>query len=51
MDMMTQQNAAMVEQSTAAARALAGEATALSTLVDGFRTTAQYNGFTLRRAA
>ena len=51
MDMMTQQNAAMVEQSTAAARALAGEATALSTLVDGFRTTAQDNSFTLRRAA
>ena len=38
MDRMTQQNAAMVEQSTAAARSLAGEATELTDLVSQFRT-------------
>lgn len=38
MDMMTQQNAAMVEESTAAAKALAGEAAALSQLVARFQT-------------
>lgn len=37
MDTMTQQNAAMVEEATAAARSLAGEATRLSSLVDRFR--------------
>jgi methyl-accepting chemotaxis protein len=36
MDKMTQQNAAMVEQSTAAARSLAGEADQLSELVSRF---------------
>jgi methyl-accepting chemotaxis protein len=51
MDLMTQQNAAMVEQSTAAARALAGEATTLSTLVDSFRTTSRDDSPALRRAA
>lgn len=38
MDKMTQQNAAMVEQSTAAARSLAGEADELSALVARFQT-------------
>ena len=38
MDMMTQQNAAMVEQSTAATRALEDEAQSLTTLVATFRT-------------
>ncbi len=38
MDKMTQQNAAMVEESTAAARSLAGEADELSTLVARFDT-------------
>lgn len=38
MDKVTQQNAAMVEQSTAAARSLAGEADALTALVARFRT-------------
>lgn len=51
MDVMTQQNAAMVEESTAAARALATEATALSSLVDGFRTTGQDDRIALRYAA
>ncbi len=51
MDMMTQQNAAMVEESTAAARALSSEASALSALVDGFRTTSQHSDFELLRAA
>ncbi|MGU3314179.1 methyl-accepting chemotaxis protein [Sphingomonas sp. M6A6_1c] len=37
MDGMTQQNAAMVEQATAAARELAGEADALAQDVDGFK--------------
>lgn len=39
MDKMTQQNAAMVEQSTAAARSLATEADELAALVEQFRTT------------
>ena len=39
MDQMTQQNAAMVEQSTAAARSLANEAVALSHLVGNFTIT------------
>jgi methyl-accepting chemotaxis protein len=38
MDRMTQQNAAMVEQSTAAARSLADEAAELTRLVAHFRT-------------
>ncbi len=38
MDMMTQQNAGMVEQSAAAARSLATEATGLADLVSQFRT-------------
>jgi methyl-accepting chemotaxis protein len=38
MDMMTQQNAAMVEQSTAATRSLEEEARGLAGLVAGFRT-------------
>ncbi|SFF84661.1 methyl-accepting chemotaxis protein [Novosphingobium sp. CF614] len=37
MDVVTQQNAAMVEESTAAARSLASEADALAALVGGFR--------------
>lgn len=37
MDTMTQQNAAMVEEATAAARSLAGEADRLATLVSRFR--------------
>jgi hypothetical protein len=37
MDRMTQQNAAMVEQATAAARSLASEAHELTALVDRFR--------------
>lgn len=36
MDRITQQNAALVEESTAASRSLAGEATNLGTLVDRF---------------
>jgi methyl-accepting chemotaxis protein len=37
MDQVTQQNAAMVEQSTAASHSLAGEATKLSKLVGQFK--------------
>ena len=37
MDQVTQQNAAMVEQSTAASHALAGEAEGLNRLLDGFQ--------------
>ena len=37
MDQVTQQNAAMVEQSTAASHALAGEADALNRLISGFQ--------------
>lgn len=45
MDRMTQQNAAMVEESTAAARSLADEAGALTGLVSSFRTTQQSGGY------
>lgn len=41
MDKMTQQNAAMVEESTAAARNLAGEAHSLTTLVSQFVVTSE----------
>jgi methyl-accepting chemotaxis protein len=41
MDRMTQQNAAMVEQSTAASRSLADEATELAGLVSQFRTSSE----------
>ena len=41
MDKMTQQNAAMVEQSTAASRSLADEAEKLSTLVEKFEINSQ----------
>jgi methyl-accepting chemotaxis protein len=37
MDTMTQQNAAMVEEATAAARSLANESSRLSSLVSKFR--------------
>lgn len=54
MDTMTQQNAAMVEEATAAARSLAGEADRLSSLVSKFRLETrdsyQANG-SLRQAA
>jgi methyl-accepting chemotaxis protein len=40
-DLMTQQNAAMVEQATAAARSLAGEADRMANLVSHFRLEAQ----------
>lgn len=54
MDTMTQQNAAMVEEATAAARSLAGEASRLSSLVSQFRLEGQGGGAGqrgLRRAA
>lgn len=44
MDKMTQQNAAMVEESTAAARSLAGEAEQLSRLVADFRVSGSGTG-------
>jgi methyl-accepting chemotaxis protein len=44
MDKMTQQNAAMVEQSNAAARSLAEEATDLSALVQAFETGGRKDG-------
>lgn len=44
MDRMTQQNAAMVEESTAAARSLAGEADELAALVTQFRTGGHTDG-------
>jgi methyl-accepting chemotaxis protein len=44
MDKMTQQNAAMVEQSTAAARSLADEANRLATLVNQFALGQQTSG-------
>lgn len=44
MDTMTQQNAAMVEEATAAARSLAGEANRLSSLVANFRLEDQRTG-------
>lgn len=43
MDRMTQQNAAMVEESTAASRSLSSEAADLAGLVTRFRTTAMVN--------
>ncbi|HQS69438.1 MAG: globin-coupled sensor protein [Novosphingobium sp. 28-62-57] len=53
MDTMTQQNAAMVEEATAAARSLASEADSLSRLVSQFRLDAgkEQAPRTLRRAA
>ncbi len=55
MDQVTQQNAAMVEQSTAASHALAGEAQELSRLVERFRLDAAPVGATatapVRRSA
>ena len=50
MDTMTQQNAAMVEEATAAARSLANESNRLSTLVSNFRLETQTSG-SYRRAA
>jgi len=44
MDRVTQQNAAMVEQSTAAARSLADEARELSSIVDRFSATGRDSG-------
>jgi methyl-accepting chemotaxis protein len=44
MDRMTQQNAAMVEQSTAAARSLADEANELTNMVGRFRTAGDTTG-------
>ena len=44
MDRVTQQNAAMVEQSTAAARSLADEARELNTIVGRFENGASYGG-------
>jgi methyl-accepting chemotaxis protein len=44
MDRVTQQNAAMVEQSTAAARSLADEARELNSVVSRFRTGLAYGG-------
>ncbi len=41
MDKMTQQNAAMVEETTAAARNLAGEADRLASLLTGFQLSAR----------
>jgi len=52
MDRMTQHNAAMVEESTAAARSLASEASGLSALVVRFKTSeASENGILHRLAA
>ena len=51
MDKMTQQNAAMVEESTAAARSLATEATDLSALVQRFQTGAAVEAAPTRAAA
>lgn len=51
MDMMTQQNAAMVEESTAASKALADEAASLSVLVARFRTSSLHAQPALRQAA
>ncbi|MFM9829007.1 MAG: methyl-accepting chemotaxis protein [Sphingomonas sp.] len=50
MDKMTQQNAAMVEESTAAARSLAGEADELSALVARFQT-GSHSGAALSRVS
>lgn len=51
MDRSTQQNAAMVEQSSAAARSLADEASALNGLVERFRTGGGAGGIAFARAA
>ncbi len=51
MDRMTQHNAAMVEESTAAARSLASEANGLSALVVHFQTSEAEHGGTVRRLA
>lgn len=51
MDTMTQQNAAMVEEATAAARSLASESSRLSTLVSQFRLERQGGGMSFRNAA
>ncbi|NML93459.1 methyl-accepting chemotaxis protein [Novosphingobium olei] len=51
LDRVTQQNAAMVEESNAAAHSLAREAESLKALVARFRTEAANAGFTLRHAA
>ena len=51
MDTMTQQNAAMVEEATAAARSLANESSRLSTLVSNFRLETQAVAAGYRHAA
>ena len=51
MDKMTQQNAAMVEQSTAAARSLASEANELTSLVAQFRLAESGNVHVMERPA
>ena len=51
MDKVTQQNAAMVEQSTAASHSLAGEAQELTRLVGQFKSGAAPSGRTARGAA
>ena len=51
MDQMTQQNAAMVEETTEASRQLANEADALMTLVQQFRFEAAQNYDRVRHAA
>jgi len=51
MDQLTQQNAAMVEQATAAARSLASEADTLSSSVNQFRINADMPAPLRRRAA
>lgn len=51
MDMFTQQNAAMVEESTAAARNLAGQATLLADLIGQFRLSAAAGHFQTDRLA
>ena len=51
MDTMTQQNAAMVEEATAAARSLANESTRLTTLVSNFRLEPQGRDDSYRHAA
>ena len=50
MDQTTQQNAAMVEESTAASNALAGEATSLRELIDRFQLTRETGGAWARGA-
>ena len=51
MDTMTQQNAAMVEEATAAARSLANESSRLSTLVSRFRLETQGSTMAYQHAA